>query len=198
MLVPQNTKFLVTTQPKYELDSASEIWHCLYMTGHNETSIRVYFIKKRYRLVAGLIAIAFEGDPLRAVENIRLYLEKHPWILKYTNKVIPVEVVSDDINTFVENITKLANRRITNYETWRITVSKHASKIKTSKIIDAIASKIKVGRVSLKDFNWIINIDAIGENLLGSVIKPYHIISKKEFFAKIKATKLLEYLREES
>jgi|GEM_PF-2696936 len=192
-LIPSNTKFLITCQQRYELDAASEVWHCLYAVGYGE-DIEIYFIRKRDRTIAGLIAIVFNGDPIEAVQKIRNYLSKKPWILRYTHKIIPVELVTSSLETLLEFVSERARLRISDKDTWRITVSKHASKISSRKMIERIATIINRGKVSLEKPQWIINIEIIRNTFLVAVVKPEWIIRKKEFAEIIRRKKPLDYL----
>ena len=196
MIVPIKTKLLVTTQPKFELDAASEIWHCLYKVGIPEDDIEVYFIRKRFKLVAGIIAISFNSDPLKIIPKIREYLKRHPWILRYTHRIVPVEYVTDNIDDMIFRVSKLANKRLSIDSKWRITINKRATKISSRTLIEKIANLIARGKVSLTNYEWIINIEIIGDTFLVAVIPRDFILLKKEFFKPIKERKVLEYLHE--
>lgn len=193
-IVPFNTKFLVSTQIRYELDSASEIWHCLYATGYDINQIEVHFIRKRDKSIGGLIAITFEGNPIDALKKIRQYLYKHPWILYYTHRIVPIEYVTLDPTLLINQAVKLALKKIDPNASWRITISRHATKIKRQPLIDSIASKINIGRVSLEKPDWIINIEIIKNTFLLSVLEPIDIIRRKDFTAIYEKKKLLDFV----
>ena len=192
-IVPLNTKFLVTTQPRYELDAASEIWHCLYVNGYPE-DIYVHFVRKKDKAIAGLIAVVLNGDPIQAIQKIRGYLLRKPWILRYANKVIPIEFVTRSLDDLTAFVSSKANLRISESESWKIEISKRASKISSRKIIEHVANVVGVGKVSLENPQWLINIEIIRNIFLVSIIKPEWIIRKKEFSMIVKKKKLLEYI----
>ena len=193
-IVPQSTKLLLSTQARYELDAASEVWHCLYVTGISD-QIDVYFIRSKDRAIGGLIAIVFEGDPIIAVRRIREYLTKKPWILKYTLKIIPVEIVTNSLEELKQFVRRYAAERIASNDSWKIRISKHASKAPSRKIIDMLAKEVQTGKVSLETPDWIINIEIIRDAYLAAIIRPTDIIRKKEFIEQIEKTKLLEYVK---
>jgi len=192
-IVPKNTKFLVSSSPRYELDAASEVWHCLYVNKIAE-EINVFFIRTKDRSIGGLISICFDADPLIAVRKIREYLYKKPWILRYTLRIVPVEIVTTNLNILIAAIDEAVSKRLDQNSLWKIRVSKHATKLSSRKIISQIADRISIGKVSLENPDWIINIEIIRNTYLGSVIRPDDIIVKKAFHEKIKKTKLLEYI----
>lgn len=192
-IVPLNIKFLVTTQPRYELDAASEVWHCLYANGYGE-DIEVYFVRRKDRAIAGLIAIVFDGNPIEAIQKIRAYLLEKPWILRYTNKIIPVELATKSIDELLNFIAEKAKLRIGPNDTWKIQVSKRASKISSRRLIERVASVINVGKVSLEDPQWIVNIEVIRDVYLIALIRPEWIIRKKEIASVLQKKKPLEYL----
>ncbi|MCR8433566.1 MAG: THUMP domain-containing protein [Crenarchaeota archaeon] len=193
IIVPFNTRFLVTCQQRYELDAASEVWHCLYVSGYGE-DIEVHFIRKYDRAIAGLIAIVFNGDPIEAIEKMRNYLLKKPWILRYTHKIIPVEFVTNSIDALLTFIHDKARLRIKEDDHWRISISKRASKISSKKLIEQIAHTISWGKVSLQNPQWIVNVEVVRDVFLASLIKPEWIIHKKTLMNTILRVKPLEYV----
>lgn len=193
IIVPLNTKFLVTCQQRYELDSASEVWHCLYVSGYKE-DIEVHFIRKRDRAIAGLIAVVFDGDSIEAIRKIRDYLSKKPWILRYTNKIIPVELVTSSIDELLTFVYEKAKVRILENDRWRVSISKRASKTSSRKIIEQIAGVINWGKVSMEDPNWVVNIEVIKDVFLVSLVRPEWIIHKKNFMEVIRRVKPLDYV----
>ena len=195
LVVPPLTKFLVSANARYELDAASEIWHCLYVTGVSE-NIDVYFIRHRDRSIGGLIAIVFDGDPLVAIRKVREYLMQKPWILRYALRIAPVEIVTQDVKELREFVEKVAESRIKKDDTWKIQISKRAAKVSSRKLIDELAGVIKTGKVSLSSPHWIVNIEIIKHTFLASIIKPEDIIRKKKLWEKLKKQKLLEYVNQ--
>ncbi len=196
LIVPKSTKFLVSTNTRYELDAASEVWHCLYVTGVSK-DIDVYFIRRKDRSIGGLIAIVFDGDPISAIRRMRDYLMNKPWILRYTLRVVPVEIVTGDLLELKEFVMRTARSRIGEGDSWKIQISKRATKISSRKLIDELAGLIKIGKVSLDNPSWIVNIEIIRDTYLASVIRPDDIIRKKKLWERLRRQKLLEYIDRE-
>ncbi|MHA1616471.1 MAG: THUMP domain-containing protein [Candidatus Njordarchaeales archaeon] len=181
-IIPSNTKLLVTSNRYYELDAASEVWHILKATNIADDA-EVTFIRKGKWWLRGVIAFSFELNGitiLDAMERIRAYLLRRPWIMEFSQRIIPVELVSTDFSEIKSFVTSVANKRIRSNEKWAIKISKRDSKIKRQKIIEEIASQINVGKVDLENPDWIINIEVIRNTYAGSVIRSHHLIRKKE------------------
>lgn len=179
LLLPRNTKLLATSNIYHELDAASEVWHVLRATGICRDA-QIIFIRRGKWWLRGLIGIAFDNDGLEAVEKMRSYLVKRPWIMEYTQRIIPVEVVTQDIDELIDFLATKSAQRILPEDTWMIRVSRHDSKISRMPIIEKIASRINFGKVNLMNPDWIINVEIIKDTFAAAVIRPYHIIRKKE------------------
>jgi len=177
------------------MDSASEVWHCLYMVNVCK-DIEVYFIRRRNRAIGGLIAIVFDADPILAIRKVRGYLEDRPWIMRYTLRIVPVEMVTGSLEELSRFVSNVANARIGESETWRISVSKRASKVSSRKLIESLASNISKGSVNLETPDWIINVEAIRQTYLCAVIKPEDIIRKKDVSIRLRSMKPLNFLHE--
>ena len=151
-------------------------------------------MRRKDRAIAGLIAIVFGGNPIKAIQKIRAYLLEKPWILRYTSKIIPVELATKSIDELLNFIAEKAKLRIGPNDTWKIQVSKRASKISSRRLIERVASVINVGKVSLEDPQWIVNIEVIRDVYLIALIRPEWIIRKKEIASVLQKKKPLEYL----
>lgn len=178
-LLPKDTRFLVSSIRFFELDSASEIWHALKAT-HVCDDAEIVFIRKGKWWLRGLFGVIFDFDPLLAAEKVREYLSQRPWIMEFTQKIIPIEIVSDSLAEIKEFVEKKAYDRLDRKSKWMIRVSKHESKISRTRIIEKIAASIDIGKVDLEKPDWIINIEIIKDLFCASVIKPTHIIRKKD------------------
>ena len=194
LVVPEKTKFLVSSRIGFEIDAASEVWHCLHVTGICDDA-EVYFIKTRDRSLRGLVSIVFDGDPIIAVRKIREYLTKKPWIMRYSHQIIPVEFVTGDVQKLKDYVARAASMRISSDDFWKINVSKHASGLSSRRIISEIAELINRGKVSLENPDWIINIEIIKKTFLAAIIGPQDIIRKKDIWEKVRKTKILDYVK---
>ena len=186
--IPPRTKLIVTSRVYWELDAASEIWHCLKATGICDNA-EIVFIRQKNRLIRGLFAVVFDGDSREAIRKIRSYLFKHPWIMRYSQRIIPVELVTTKFDE-VLNFIRENSKRIDEAK-WMIRVSRHNADISKMQIIEKVAPLITKGRVDLKNPEWIINIECILRTFAVAIIRKEELIRRKELKELLKG-KLLE------
>ncbi len=177
--LPIDTKLLVTAITRFELDAASEVWHALRATGVCEDA-NIIFIKKGKRPLRGLFGVIFDSDPILAVEKIRNYFLKRPWIMRFSQGIVPIEFITNELNRLVEFIEIKGQERIKNSDSWKIRVQKHESKVSKKMLIERIASKINKGIVNLSNPDWVINVEVVVETYAVAIVRPYYIIRKKE------------------
>ncbi len=177
--IPKETKLLVTSRIHYELDAASEVWHALKATGICDNA-HVSLIKKGREWIRGLIAFSFNNDPYTAIRAVKGYFLKRPWIMEFTERIIPIEYVSNHLNNIINYVAEKVINKIRVEDRWKIEVFKHSTKYKKKKIIEKVAEEINIGKVDLEKPDWIILINAIKTTLTASIIQPDQIIRKKE------------------
>jgi len=187
--IPPNTKLIVTSRVYWELDAASEIWHCLKTTGVCNNA-EIVFVKQRNKLIRGLFAVVFDGDSREAVRRIRNYLLKHPWIMKYSQRIIPVELVTVNFDEVI-NFVKENSKRINEGARWMIRVSRHHADVSKTQIIEKLAPLITRGKVDLKNPEWIINVECILKTFAIAIVKKEELIRRKELKELLKG-RLLE------
>jgi len=188
-IIPRNVKLLASSNIYFELDAASEVWHILRATGICEDA-EIVFIRKGKWWLRGLFGVIFRGDVIKSMPIIRAYIQKKPWILEYTHRIIPVELITNDINELKEFVIKKAEERISENSRWMIRVSKHDTKLKRRKVIEEVAKGINIGEVDLEKPDWVINIEIIRNTFAAAVIPPNFIIQRKEFKERLKKLSL--------
>jgi tRNA acetyltransferase TAN1 len=160
---------LVTTARGNEEDAASEIWYLIGNIG--DTTVKV-----EKTGITGLIAAKTTLNPFETIRKLREILKEKPYEFRYTLRVIPIEkVVHTDINEIKQAVTELAPK-ITENETFRITVEKRFTTTKTKDIIPAAATNIE-RRVDLNKPDKTILIEVVGGLTGISIVKPDEIIS---------------------
>ncbi|MGQ4890959.1 MAG: THUMP domain-containing protein [Candidatus Njordarchaeia archaeon] len=187
--IPKNTKLLVTSRIHFELDAASEVWHALRATGICPDA-DVYLIKRGREWIRGVIAFAFDNDPYEAIRAIRDYFEKKPWIMEFTERIFPVEYVSDDIDEIARYISGKVNKIFSNNTRWRIRIHKHNTVYKRSKILEKVANVVNIGKVDLEKPDITILINLIKNTITVSFTKPNQIIRKKDVKNKLNKKEL--------
>ncbi len=177
--IPKKTRLIVTSRIHFELDAASEVWHALRATGICPEA-DVYLVKRGRDWIRGVIAFAFDGDPYRAVEAIRAYFKEKPWIMEFTEKIFPVEFVSNNVDEIVKFVSEKIAEVIKESTKWRISIHKHNTVYKRNKILEKVASVINVGKVDLESPDRIILINLIKNTIAVALAKPNQIVRKKD------------------
>ena len=168
-MILDDFNLLVTTAKGSEEDACSEIWFLIGEMGDREVKVDKTGIR-------GLIAAKSVLDPFTVIGKLRSVLNERPYEFRYTLRVIPIEkVVHTDLDEIEQAVGELANK-ITENETFRITIEKRFTTIQTVDIIEAAAVNIQ-RKVNLTKPDRIILIEVVGGSTGVSVIKPEDIIS---------------------
>jgi tRNA acetyltransferase TAN1 len=168
-MILDDFNLLVTTWKGSEEDACSEIWFLIGEMGDREVKVDKTGIR-------GLIAAKSALDPFTMIGRLRAVLQERPDEFRYTLRAIPIErVVHTDLDEIKQAVTELA-RRITENETFRITVEKRFTTIQTVDIIEAAATNI-MRKVDLTKPDRIVLIEVVGGSTGVSVIKPEDILS---------------------
>ena len=166
----KNFNLLVSTGRMQERRCCREIEYLLIEVGDEKP-------KAKPTGIPGLIVVKTTLNPFEAVKRLRELFKKRPWDFRYTLKVTPIEVTVDtDFDKIVTESVKLAQSKIKEEETYRVTVNRRYTTIDKSRLIDAIASRIK-RKVNLTSPDKIINIEILGKVTGISVLKPEDILS---------------------
>jgi tRNA acetyltransferase TAN1 len=168
-MIVDDFNLLVTTAKGSEEDACSEIWFLIGEMGDREVKVDKTGIR-------GLIAAKSALDPFTVINNLRDVLNERPFEFRYTYRVIPIEkVVRTDLDEMKQVVVELAGK-ITENETFRITVEKRFSTIQTVDIIEAAAANVQ-RKVDLTKPDRIILIEVVGGSTGISVIRPEDILS---------------------
>jgi tRNA acetyltransferase TAN1 len=168
-MILDDFNLLVTTAKGSEEDACSEIWFLIGEMGDREVKVDKTGIR-------GLIAAKTVLNPLDVIGRLRDVLNERPYEFRYTLRVIPIEkVVHTDLNEIQQAVMELASR-ITENETFRITIEKRFTTIQTVDIIEVAAVNIQ-RKVNLTKPDRIVLIEVVGGSTGISVIKPEDILS---------------------
>jgi len=160
---------LVTTSRGNEDECCSELWYLLGEIGDSAP-----IIDKTG--VAGLVAVKTVLNPFEAVEKLRKILRERPYEFRYTLRVIPIEkVVRTGLGEIQRTATELSSK-ISENETFRVTVEKRFTETSTRDIIEAVAANIE-RKVDLNKPDKILLIEVVGGLTGISVIKPDDILA---------------------
>jgi len=160
---------LVTTARGNEEDACSEIWYLLGEIGDSAATVDKTGI-------TGLIAAKTAFNPFNVIEKFREILKQRPWEFRYTFRVIPIEkVVRTELEDIEGAVTELASK-ISENESFRVTVEKRFTQISTKDVIETAAANIE-RRVDLENPDKMVLIEIVGKFTGVSVVKPSELFS---------------------
>ena len=160
---------LISTSRGNENKTCAEIWFLLGEIGDENATVEKTGI-------SGLVVSKTFLDPFKVIGNLRNLLRQKPEEFRYTLRVVPIEVV---VMTRLEEISKAAiglASKISDAETFRITVEKRYTEIASTAIIGVIAEKIN-RKVNLDKPDKIVLIEIVGGTTGISVVKADDILS---------------------
>ncbi len=132
--------------------------------------------------VSGIVLGYINLDPHGVINEIRKMLYEKPWEFRFSKRFIPVDL---SIPTKPELIIEKAidlSKRIPEDATYRITIEKRHSDIRSRDLIDSIALQIP-NKVSLRNPDYILLIEIIGKVTGLSLIKPDEVISVEKILS---------------
>jgi len=166
-----NFNLLVTTYRHREYDAVDELNLLLQRFGDESSIVNI-------QNVSGLILGITNLDPFELTKKFKELLIDEPWQFRYILRVIPIErsFYTDlkNIEIEVENIVK---NKFNRNDSFRITIEKRHTSLRSKEIISSIANKTSRYKVSLENPNWIILVEIIGNKTGISVLRERDIFS---------------------
>jgi tRNA acetyltransferase TAN1 len=168
-MAEQDFNLLATTFRGAEHEASSELFALLKSLGDEAPS--VYATK-----VSGLIACHTTLQPSAVVQAIREKVQSEPWSVRYLLRLIPIErVVKTDLESIRLAAEELAGK-IGENESFRITIDKRFTSLRSQEIISAVAKNIH-RRVDLENPDWVVMIQVVGGRTGASILRPDEILS---------------------
>ena len=125
--------------------------------------------------IRGLIVAKTTHDPLTVIEKFHSLLKERPYEFRYALRILPIDqVVPTDLAKIKEATAELA-KKISENETFRVTVEKRFTTLHTKDLIEAAAGNIK-NRVNLENPDKILLIEVLGALTGLSLLKPSDIL----------------------
>lgn len=147
--------------------------------------------------VGGLSLLSLrEDNSIPIVQKIFEHIDELNTIsgIKYCYKITPLNEYNLYSEDLISNwVSSYVSHQIKEEIKWRITVNKRHNKVKTRNIINLVASLIKSGKVDLKNYNKIIQIEIIGNYVGLSFLEPFQILSLKKFIDQNKGEEDIGY-----
>lgn len=166
---------LATSEPWSESEACGELWMLLRKTGDDAPEVD-------YSIVRGLITAKTRLKPIETIKKLKKFFHENPDDFKFLLRVIPMErVVKTDLNEIIK-ASKISSAVITEEDSFRITLEKRKTDLRSREVIEAVADEIN-RKVNLTEPNWIVQIEIVGKVTGISVIKPDELLNvQKERF----------------
>jgi tRNA acetyltransferase TAN1 len=160
---------LATTEPHSRSEGCSELWMLLRAVGDEAPAVDRSPVK-------GLITARTNLDPVEAIGRLRAELREDPDRFRVLLRVIPVEArVRTDLTEISEAAHRMAER-IGEADSFRVTVEKRRTGLRSMEVIDAVAGGID-RRVDLEGPDWVVLVEIVSKVTGISVIRPEGLLN---------------------
>ncbi len=164
---------LIISCPRFhEKDAIAEISYLLLNIGDENA-------KGEHTNFPGLITALTNQDPLEGIKKLRNIIKNDPFLLRFVLKIVPIEIITESTMDKITQITARFVNRISETETFRITVKSRFSPLNTQELIQQVGGYIN-RKVNLTTPDRIVMIQILG-NITGlSLLRSEDILSKAE------------------
>lgn len=168
---------IATSERGHESQACSELWMLLRAVGDDMPVVD-------RSPVRGLIVARTVLNPVEAVRRLGSELRRRPDDFRTLLRVMPIEeVTSTDLDEIVAAAHSLASR-IGSTQSFRITVEKRRTHLRSMEVIDAVAVGID-RKVDLEHPDWVVLIEIVGRYTGVSVIPPDALLNVQKEKAKL-------------
>ena len=169
--------FLISSQRANERDALSEAFYII-------SDILKYDVKPLKSRVPGLSILRLTDesyDTLDIMIKIKEYIIKEGPLVACL-KIVPLEcLIKTDLPQIVIHVLEKARVKILPSNSWRLTVNKRQSNLKTFQVINEVAADINWGTVNLTKPDLEIRIEIIRDLTGISILKPDSEISMVKY-----------------
>ena len=160
---------IVSTSRGNERNAIREIWYLLNELGDKTPEVDV-------TPAIGLVVAQTSLEPLEATSKLRNILREKPWEIRYILKITPIERVVPANLLEIARISQELAEKIRKNESYRVTVRKRHSDLRSKDIIEAVASKIN-RHVDLENPEKVILVEVISNAVGISVLTSNHVLA---------------------
>jgi len=166
-----NFNLLVTTYRHREYDALDELTLLLQRFGDESPILEI-------QKVSGIILAITNLNPFELTTKYKELLAEEPWKFRYILRSIPIErSFYTDLKNIEIEAENIVMKKLNKNDSFRITIEKRHTSLRSKEIISSIANKLSGYKVSLENPNWIILIEIIGNKTGISVLKEIDIFS---------------------
>jgi len=160
---------IITCARNLESDTKNEIKKILDELGDQKPEILNVGMR-------GILMVNTIIEPSKIIDWVKNKIIEEPWLIRYCLRIIPIQRITDtEIDKIKQNVIKLKDA-IQKNDSYRITIEKRNTSISSNEIITEIA-KIFPNKVSLKQPDWIILIEILGNRTGISILKEDELFS---------------------
>ena len=160
---------LVTCARNLETETKNEIGKILDEIGDQESEVLNVGMR-------GILMVNTSIEPSKIIDWVNDKVVEEPWLIRYCLRMIPIQMITEtEIDKIKQNVIKLKDT-IQKNDSYRITIEKRNTDVSSTEIITDIA-KIFPNKVSLKQPDWIVLIEILGDKTGISILKDSEIFS---------------------
>jgi tRNA acetyltransferase TAN1 len=126
--------------------------------------------------IRGLVVAKTSLDPYIVIEKLRQILVERPYEFRFALKIVPVERVVPSSLEEIKRVGLELAQRISEKESFRVTVEKRFTDLHSHEIIEAVANEIK-NKADMKNPDKTILIEVVGGLTGLSLLKPKDILA---------------------
>ena len=160
---------IITCQRNLEDSTILEIQNMLERFGDTEAIIEK-------TMFSGIIQVQTSLDNIKVIDNFKEIIDDEPWLIKYCSRIIPIQKECESKLEEITNIAVELSEIMKEDETYRITIEKRHSSLRTKEIISNIAASIS-NKVLLENSDWEIVVQVLRDKTGISIIPPNTILS---------------------
>jgi tRNA acetyltransferase TAN1 len=161
---------IVSTYRHREDDAQSELHDILELFGDPKPGSDITDL-------VGILIGRTALEPFEVVKRIKGLVHDEPWRVRYILRLIPIEFAfTEDGLDSIKNAAKRLASKMQEFETFRITVERRNTSLRSSEIIATVGSEID-NRVDLENPDWIVLVEIIAKLVGISVLRPNEIFS---------------------
>jgi tRNA acetyltransferase TAN1 len=160
---------IVSTFKYAEEDAQEELMNLLEGFGDQQPESQITDIN-------GILVAYTTIELFQLVYSLRELVRKEPWQVRYVMRLLPIESVIRTNLEDIGNAAKKLTQKISVHDTFRITVERRHTLMRSADIISTVGKEIN-NTVNLKNPDWIVLIEIIGSLTGVSILKPTQIFS---------------------
>ncbi len=159
--------FIITCQRNLEDETIQEIQALFDEFGDSSLEVK----KTKF---SGIVEVSTHLEIFEVIKKIREKISEEPWSIRFCSRIIPIQKQCDsEMESIKENVKKMISCIMEN-QSYRITIEKRDSTLKSKEVISEIADLIP-NKVSLEHSDWEIIIQIMSK-ITGISILPRNSI----------------------